>query len=145
MEHADEPVSADVSGLELPPIRRCIRKSLSRLIDGSPRVADQSTSKHALITGGAGFIGSHLAELLLARDYRVTVVDDESTGTADNLAAVREHFNFTFVHGDVADKALVRDAGRHVDEVYHLAAAVGVQLIADAPIHTIEPTSTRSS
>jgi UDP-glucose 4-epimerase len=94
--------------------------------------------KHALITGGAGFIGSHLAEALLARDYRVTVVDDESTGSAENLAPVREHFNFSFVHGTVADKALVRQLVSDVDEVYHLAAAVGVQLISTAPIHTIE-------
>jgi UDP-glucose 4-epimerase len=94
--------------------------------------------KHALITGGAGFIGSHLAEALIARDYRVTVVDDESTGTAENLAAVREHFNFSYVQGTVADKALVRRLVSDVDEVYHLAAAVGVQLISTAPIHTIE-------
>ena len=94
--------------------------------------------KHALITGGAGFIGSHLAETLIARDYRVTVVDDESTGTAENLAAVRDHFNFSFVNGTVADKALVRRLVSDVDEVYHLAAAVGVQLISTAPIHTIE-------
>ncbi len=94
--------------------------------------------KHALITGGAGFIGSHLAEALLARDYRVTVVDDESTGTADNLSAVRDHFNFSFVQGTAADKSLVRQLVADVDEVYHLAAAVGVQLISTAPIHTIE-------
>jgi UDP-glucose 4-epimerase len=94
--------------------------------------------KHALITGGAGFIGSHLAETLIARDYRVTVVDDESTGTAENLATVRDHFNFSYVHGSVADKALVRQLVGDVDEVYHLAAAVGVQLISTAPIHTIE-------
>jgi UDP-glucose 4-epimerase len=94
--------------------------------------------KHALITGGAGFIGSHLAETLIARDYRVTVVDDESTGSAENLAAVRDHFNFSFVNGTVADKSLVRRLVSDVDEVYHLAAAVGVQLISTAPIHTIE-------
>ena len=94
--------------------------------------------KHALITGGAGFIGSHLAEALIARDYRVTVVDDESTGTAENLAAIRDHFNFSFVQGTVADKTLVRRLVSDVDEVYHLAAAVGVQLISTAPIHTIE-------
>jgi len=94
--------------------------------------------KHALITGGAGFIGSHLAETLLARDYNVTVVDDESTGTAENLAGIRDHFNFSFVQGSVADKALVRRLVADVDEVYHLAAAVGVQLISTAPIHTIE-------
>jgi UDP-glucose 4-epimerase len=94
--------------------------------------------KHALITGGAGFIGSHLAETLIARDYRVTVVDDESTGSAENLATIRDHFNFSFVQGTVADKALVRRLVADVDEVYHLAAAVGVQLISTAPIHTIE-------
>lgn len=94
--------------------------------------------KHALITGGAGFIGSHLAEALIAREYRVTVVDDESTGTAENLAAVRDHFNFSFVPGSAADKNLVRTLVSDVDEVYHLAAAVGVQLIQTAPIHTIE-------
>jgi UDP-glucose 4-epimerase len=94
--------------------------------------------KHALITGGAGFIGSHLAEALIARDFRVTVVDDESTGTAENLTGVRDHFNFSFVQGSVADKALVRSLVSDVDEVYHLAAAVGVQLIQTAPIHTIE-------
>ncbi len=94
--------------------------------------------KHALITGGAGFIGSHLAEALIARDYRVTVVDDESTGSAENLSAVSGHFNFTFVPGSAADKTLVRSLVADVDEVYHLAAAVGVQLISTAPIHTIE-------
>lgn len=94
--------------------------------------------KHALITGGAGFIGSCLAESLIARDYRVTVVDDESTGNVENLAGVRDNFNFLYVRGSVADKSLVRKLISDVDEVYHLAAAVGVQLISAAPIHTIE-------
>jgi len=94
--------------------------------------------KHALVTGGAGFIGSHLVEALLARDCRVTVIDDESTGSAENLSAIRDHFNFSYVQGSVADKALMRRTVADVDEVYHLAAAVGVQLISSAPIHTIE-------
>jgi UDP-glucose 4-epimerase len=94
--------------------------------------------KHVLITGGAGFIGSHLAEALIARDCRVTVIDDESTGTAENLTALRDHFHFTYVKGSVANKSLVRRVLADVDEVYHLAAAVGVQLISSAPIHTIE-------
>jgi len=94
--------------------------------------------KHALVTGGAGFIGSHLAEALLARERRVTVVDDESTGSVENLAAIREHFNFSYVRGSVADKSLMRRIVADVDEVYHLAAAVGVELISSAPIHTIE-------
>ena len=91
-----------------------------------------------LITGGAGFIGSHLAEALVARGAHVTVVDDESTGDADNLAAIRRHPNFEFVSGSVADRPLVARLVNDVDEVYHLAAAVGVQLIASNPIRTIE-------
>lgn len=91
-----------------------------------------------LITGGAGFIGSHLAEALVARGDRVTVVDDESTGDADNLSAIRRSANFTFVSGSVADRPLVARLLADVDEVYHLAAAVGVQLIASNPIRTIE-------
>ncbi|MGH7140328.1 MAG: NAD-dependent epimerase/dehydratase family protein [Pirellulales bacterium] len=92
----------------------------------------------ALITGGAGFIGSHLAEALVARGDRVTVVDDESTGDADNLSAIRRSANFEFVPGSVADRPLVARLVADVDEVYHLAAAVGVQLIASNPIRTIE-------
>lgn len=92
----------------------------------------------ALITGGAGFIGSHLAEALITRGDQVTVVDDESTGDADNLAAIRRHPGFTFVRGSVADRALVGRLVAEADDVYHLAAAVGVQLIASNPIRTIE-------
>lgn len=91
-----------------------------------------------LITGGAGFIGSHLAEALVTRGTRVTVVDDESTGDADNLAAIRRQPNFEFVKGSVADRSLVVRLVAEADEVYHLAAAVGVQLIASNPIRTIE-------
>ena len=94
--------------------------------------------KHVLITGGAGFIGSHLAEIMLARDCRVTVIDDESTGTIENLAAIKDHFNFHYIQDTVANKSLMRQVVSDVDEVYHLAAAVGVQLISAAPIHTIE-------
>lgn len=94
--------------------------------------------KNCLVTGGAGFIGSHLAEALLARGDRVWVVDDESTGSIENLAAVLEHPHFSYTKGTVADRDLVRRLVAEVDEVYHLAAAVGVRLIAQSPIHTIE-------
>ncbi len=94
--------------------------------------------KHCLVTGGAGFIGSHLVEALLGRGDRVSVVDDESTGRLENLAAVRNHPRLRYVKGTVADEELVRRLVADADEVYHLAAAVGVQLIAQSPIHTIE-------
>ncbi|HEY2838193.1 MAG TPA: NAD-dependent epimerase/dehydratase family protein [Pirellulales bacterium] len=92
----------------------------------------------ALITGGAGFIGSHLCEALLARGDQVTAVDDESTGASENLASLASHPRFRYVRGSVADRELVRGLLADVDEVYHLAAAVGVQLIASDPIRTIE-------
>ncbi len=91
-----------------------------------------------LITGGAGFIGSHLAEAILSRGDRVTIIDDESTGRADNLAAVRGHPGLALVRGSVADAALVSRHLEGVREVYHLAAAVGVALIAREPLQTIE-------
>ena len=94
--------------------------------------------QHCLVTGGAGFIGSHLAEALLERGDRVSVVDDESTGSIDNLAAVLDHPRLSYTKGTVADEELVRRLVADVDEVYHLAAAVGVRLIAQHPIRTIE-------
>jgi UDP-glucose 4-epimerase len=93
---------------------------------------------NVLVTGGAGFIGSHLAEALLARGDRVTVIDDESTGRADNLAAVRGHASLNFIRGSVGDAALLRKLLDDISEVYHLAAAVGVALIAREPLQTIE-------
>jgi UDP-glucose 4-epimerase len=74
----------------------------------------------------------------LARGDRVSVIDDESTGSTDNLAAALGHPNFRYTKGTVADRALVRRLATEADEVYHLAAAVGVRLIARDPIHTIE-------
>ncbi len=94
--------------------------------------------KQCLVTGGAGFIGSHLVEALLARGDRVSVIDDESTGSAENLAQVRTNPRLCYVRGSVADRALVRRMLAEADEVYHLAAAVGVALIAKAPIRTLE-------
>jgi len=94
--------------------------------------------KHILVTGGAGFIGSHLTETLLGRGDYVTVVDDESTGRYENLAAVHEHPRLEYVRGDIGDAELVARVTAQVDEVYHLAAAVGVALIARQPMETIE-------
>jgi UDP-glucose 4-epimerase len=94
--------------------------------------------RHSLVTGGAGFIGSHLVEALLARGDRVSVIDDESTGSIANLAGVIDHPQLRYVKGTVGDEDLLRQMVMDVNEVYHLAAAVGVALIAEKPIHTIE-------
>ena len=86
--------------------------------------------KNILITGGAGFIGSHLSEVLLAQGHHVVVVDDESTGSSSNLAAIADHPEFEFRVGCISDPELVRELVSKADIVYHLAAAVGVALIA---------------
>ena len=94
--------------------------------------------KEILITGGAGFIGSHLCQKLLDDGHRITVVDDESTGTRSNLERFLDHEQFEFVNGDVSCPDLVDDLVNEKDHIYHLAAAVGVALIARQPIATIE-------
>lgn len=94
--------------------------------------------KTSLVTGGAGFIGSCLTEALLERGDHVVVVDDLSTGRSDNLAKVRSHDRFEFVEGSIEDPELTARLVDRADEVYHLAAAVGVALIAAQPIRTIE-------
>jgi UDP-glucose 4-epimerase len=92
----------------------------------------------ALITGGAGFIGSHLAERLLADGNKVCVVDNLSTGSIKNIEAIKSNPGFDFVEGDIRDVSLMETLAERSDVVFHLAAAVGVQLIADRPVHTIE-------
>ena len=96
------------------------------------------TSLTCLVTGGAGFIGSHLTERLLADGHRVIVVDDLSTGRQNNLANVMDHDRLEYVEGTVEDELLVADVVDRSDRVYHLAAAVGVALIASQPIQTIQ-------
>jgi UDP-glucose 4-epimerase len=91
----------------------------------------------SLITGGAGFIGSHLAERLTSRGGQVIVLDNESTGRLENLVALQGQPRFEFVSGSVADAALVGELVDRVDHVYHLAAAVGVELVARDPLGTI--------
>ncbi len=92
----------------------------------------------ALITGGAGFIGSHLAERLLRDRNTVAVIDNLSTGSLKNIEAFRSQPSFTFIEGDIRDARLMETLTVQCDVIFHLAAAVGVQLIADKPVHTIE-------
>ncbi len=91
-----------------------------------------------LVTGGAGFIGSHLTALLLRSGHDVTIVDNMATGRPDNLKAVADHPNLHVHVGSITDQMFVTELMRGMDVVYHLAAAVGVKLVADDPVHTIE-------
>ncbi|MBD0289704.1 MAG: GDP-mannose 4,6-dehydratase [Thermoleophilia bacterium] len=91
----------------------------------------------ALITGGAGFIGSHLAERLVADGWDVWALDDLSTGSEENVAALRRHPNFHLVVDDVLSATVVNELVYKCDVVYHLAAAVGVRLIVEQPVRTL--------
>lgn len=95
-------------------------------------------ARSALVTGGAGFIGSHLTEALLAGGLEVYVIDDLSTGSIRNLDAVREHPRLHLHLDTIANEQLLIELVDRVDEVYHLAAAVGVKLIVHDPVKTIE-------
>ncbi len=91
-----------------------------------------------LITGGAGFIGSHLADALIAQGHSVLAMDDFSTGRHENIAHLEGHPLFNIVCADIADEAIVRDCVAGADRVYHLASAVGVRLVVEQPVRTIE-------
>lgn len=91
-----------------------------------------------LITGGCGFVGSHLADYLVSSGHSVIALDDLSTGCYENVAQLEGHAGFQLVIGNVIDADLTNDAIRQCDAVFHLASAVGVKLIMDHPIQTIE-------
>lgn len=91
-----------------------------------------------LITGGAGFIGSHLGEALLAGGHSVIAVDDLSTGSLENLAGLLGRPGFEFIRESVRNETTMTPLVDRCDVIFHLAAAVGVQLIVDRPVHTIE-------
>jgi UDP-glucose 4-epimerase len=91
-----------------------------------------------LITGGAGFIGSHLADRLISDGHEVTVIDDLSTGRYSNVAHLEGHERFRLIIDTVLNDGLMEDLIRDTDRVYHLASAVGVKLIMDHPVKTIE-------
>ena len=92
----------------------------------------------ALITGGAGFVGSHLGEALLGRGDEVIAIDDLSTGQYSNVSHLEPNPNFRLIVDSIMDGPLLESLVKEVDVVYHLASAVGVQLIIDRPVYTIE-------
>ncbi|HEY5199190.1 MAG TPA: GDP-mannose 4,6-dehydratase [Solirubrobacteraceae bacterium] len=91
-----------------------------------------------LITGGAGFIGSHLADLLLARGHTIHVLDDLTTGAIENIRHLKDHPGFGYTIDSASNSAVVAELVDEVDAVCHLAAAVGVKLIVESPVRTIE-------
>jgi len=93
---------------------------------------------NALLTGGAGFVGSHLAEALLARGDRVMVIDNLSTGSMGNIAHLKGRQGFEYTIDTIMNGPLMAELIDSADVVFHLAAAVGVKLIVEAPVHTIE-------
>lgn len=92
----------------------------------------------ALITGGAGFVGSHLAEALLARGDEVHVIDNLSTGSIENIEHLKAEPRFHYVIDSIMNEPLLAELVDRVDVVFHLAAAVGVRLIVESPVNTIE-------
>jgi UDP-glucose 4-epimerase len=92
----------------------------------------------ALITGGAGFIGSHLADRLLKDGHEVLVLDNLSTGSIDNIAHLKPVPGFSYVIDTITNEPLLAEMIDACDVVFHLAAAVGVKLIVEQPVHTIE-------
>ena len=91
-----------------------------------------------LVTGGAGFIGSHLADALLAEGDRIVALDDCSTGRMDNIAHLMDHPGFELVRGNITDEGVVDELASGADVLVHLAASVGVKLILEQPVRTIE-------
>jgi len=91
-----------------------------------------------LITGGAGFVGSHLAGTLLDRGDEVYVIDNLSTGSIENVEHLKDHARFHYTIDTISNQPVTAELVDRVDTIFHLAAAVGVRLIVESPVHTIE-------
>lgn len=98
----------------------------------------ESQKMRVLVTGGAGFIGSHLSEELLRCGHQVTVIDDLSTGQFANIEHLATHPNFRFAIDTITNEIVLDRLASECDVIFHLAAAVGVMLIVERPVHTIE-------
>src|SRR3984957_9818703 len=114
--------------------RRASRPGLTK--QASPR--DGEDTLRYLITGGAGFIGSHLADALLARGDEVFILDDLSTGSVQNIRHLKTNGHFHYFFDSITNKQLLAELVDESDVVFHLAAAVGVRLIVESPVRTLE-------
>ncbi len=101
-------------------------------------LAESGNSQHVLVTGGAGFIGSHLVERLLQNGKSVTVVDDLSTGSLENLRGLRANSRLRVIESKISACAELPKLVSHCESVYHLAAAVGVDLVVKSPTHVLQ-------
>ena len=113
-------------------------KKRAENVESGAQWRDVKGAKHVLVTGGAGFIGSHLVERLLADGKSVVVIDDCSTGRKENLAAALGNARLTFLVGRISERAETREAAAEAECIYHLAAAVGVELVMKSGLRTIE-------
>lgn len=107
-------------------------------VAGTTEEIHQGDKMRALITGGAGFIGSHLSEKLLDLGYRVTIIDDLSTGRMENISHLTGHGNFTFAIENILNETVMDRLVCECDIIFHLAASVGVELIISKPVEVIE-------
>lgn len=96
-----------------------------------------SAGKHIVVTGGAGFIGSHLVERLLKEGKRVVIIDDFSTGSRENLAGLHANPNLRVIEAKISQCAELPGLVANAESIYHLAAAVGVDLVVKSPIHVL--------
>lgn len=106
-------------------------------LKGLNRQAAVKKVKNVLITGGAGFIGSALARRLLAQDYKITVIDDLSTGSKENIQDMLNNKDFNLIIGSITDEAIISKAIEESDIIYHLAATVGVKNVIEKPLDTV--------
>src|SRR5438552_11454746 len=98
----------------------------------------KETNLRVLITGGAGFIGSHLSDAYLQRGDEVYIIDDLSTGSIENIRHLKDHPRFHYTIESVNNQPLTAELVDQCDVIFHLAAAVGVKLIVESPVRTIE-------